>query len=59
MVFKNPHLWADLYKRELKNIFKSPCDYCYGYDYEMNKCKYFVCDTISRIEAEKRMKKND
>jgi len=40
-----------------KNIFESPCDYCSGYDDNMEKCKYFLCSIIDKERAEKRMKK--
>ena len=40
----------------LRKIWSSPCDYCCGYDYTNHKCKFFVCDPISRINAEERMK---
>lgn len=39
----------------LLDIFNSECDYCNGYDKNMQKCKYFVCDPLSKNKAIKLM----
>lgn len=42
--------------KELSLLYPSVCEFCNGFSYENNKCKFFICERTLKNEAEKKIR---